>query len=263
MIRLVRSAVVLLSLALSPATARAQAADYKPAALSERQHAEWRAIGRLNQAGFRQKGQCTATLIAPDLVLTAAHCLFITLNGESRLKDPANIIFNAGYRKGEVTASARGIRTWVHPGYLEFPEGFERVSYDIGLIRLAEPIDPALVPPLPVTFTPRPERPAAIIGYRGDRPEMLSADFRCRLLAVELRLVGLDCPVVSGNSGSPVLSQIDGTWFVVGVVSARTFGKRLIKAFAARPDEPFLRQAGFALTEPTQPAPARTLETSQ
>lgn len=33
----------------------------------------WRAIGRINLAG---RGYCTATLIARDVVLTAAHCLW-------------------------------------------------------------------------------------------------------------------------------------------------------------------------------------------
>ncbi|WP_315981359.1 trypsin-like serine protease [Aliamphritea spongicola] len=33
----------------------------------------WRAIGRINLAGY---GHCTATLVAEDVVLTAAHCLW-------------------------------------------------------------------------------------------------------------------------------------------------------------------------------------------
>ena len=33
------------------------------------------AIGRFNHAGFRDKVHCTATLIAPDRAVTAAHCL--------------------------------------------------------------------------------------------------------------------------------------------------------------------------------------------
>ena len=35
----------------------------------------WDAIGQVNIGGYRMYGQCTGTLVAPDIVLTAAHCV--------------------------------------------------------------------------------------------------------------------------------------------------------------------------------------------
>ena len=35
----------------------------------------WDAIGQVNIGGLRFTGQCTGTLVAPDIVLTAAHCV--------------------------------------------------------------------------------------------------------------------------------------------------------------------------------------------
>jgi protease YdgD len=35
----------------------------------------WDAIGQVNVGGYRSVGQCTGTLVRPDLVITAAHCV--------------------------------------------------------------------------------------------------------------------------------------------------------------------------------------------
>ncbi len=35
----------------------------------------WNAIGRINIGGYRRRSNCTGTLIAPNAVLTAAHCI--------------------------------------------------------------------------------------------------------------------------------------------------------------------------------------------
>ena len=60
----------------------------------------WMAVGRLSY----QNGQgfCTATLIAPDLVLTASHCLYDLDSGE--LLTLNNLEFQAGWRNGRAEA---------------------------------------------------------------------------------------------------------------------------------------------------------------
>ncbi|MDN3719670.1 trypsin-like serine protease [Roseibium salinum] len=56
--------------ALAPSISRAAELE-----VIDSTQAPWPSIGRVNVAGFRSTSMCTGTLIAPTVVLTAAHCL--------------------------------------------------------------------------------------------------------------------------------------------------------------------------------------------
>lgn len=72
----------------------------------------WEAVGRLDLGG---RGFCTGALIAPDLVLTAAHCLYDRDSGD-RI-DPSEIEFKAGMRGGRALAYRSVRRALAPEGY--------------------------------------------------------------------------------------------------------------------------------------------------
>ena len=100
------------SLLLSLASVR-QSPNPAPATPEER--AELAAIGRVNAAGLYRRGQCSGTLIEPDLVLTAAHCLIHPATGAPMRV--ADLRFVAGYHQGEYVAFSPASAVSMHPEY--------------------------------------------------------------------------------------------------------------------------------------------------
>ncbi|MCW5891163.1 MAG: trypsin-like serine protease [bacterium] len=98
-------------------------------------------------------GLCSGTLVASDVVLTAAHCL----EGE---------VLDAG-----IYLSPNGVQESFHPGigavvHAEYRAGVAAWA-DIALLFLAEPVTD--VTPLPwATAVPRPRTHATIVGFGAD-----------------------------------------------------------------------------------------------
>ena len=173
--------------------------------------ADLAAVGRLTIAG---QGFCTATAIAADVVLTAAHCLI-----DSRMNtpvDPSRIHFLAGMRAGTFVADAAAARILITPG---FDRRAGHVASDIALVILDERL-PANVQPLPVDPTMRPDLPLTLLSYRIDRAQFLSMEQGCRISRVAGGILQTTCEGVPGVSGAPILQDRDGVLTVTGVASA-------------------------------------------
>jgi len=180
--------------------------------------APWEAVGRLDFGG---RGFCTGALIAPNLVLTAAHCLYDKDTGDQI--DQASVEFLAGWRNGRASAY-RQVRRWViHPDYVsEGAVSSKRVRHDLALVELARPINNTTVQPFETASKPQRGARVGIVSYGRDRAEAPALQEVCSVLAHQSGVLVTSCSVDFGSSGAPIFSFAGGEARIVSVVSAKS-----------------------------------------
>ncbi|MEM6565706.1 MAG: trypsin-like serine protease [Pseudomonadota bacterium] len=186
----------------------------------------WQAVGRLDA---KDTGFCTATLIAPDQVLTAAHCVY---DRKTRKRIAAHDMrFRAGLRNGREAAARDVVQVEPHPGY--DPKGqltADNIRYDVALLRLARPIPTSELDPFALHDRKVSGGSVSVVSYGRDREKIPSRQDVCQVVGTQQDVMIMDCDVTFGSSGSPVFRPDPlGRGQIVSVISGMGYihGKQM------------------------------------
>ncbi|WP_424985506.1 trypsin-like serine peptidase [Microbulbifer sp. S227A] len=175
----------------------------------------WEAVGRLDISG---RGYCTGTLIAPTLVLTAAHCVFDAKSKQMHATD--TLTFRAGLRDGVAIAERGVARIAVPRGYdPAMTQWLDRVRNDIALLELQDPIVSSDADPFVLHSGQGVGTTVSVTSYGQGRSQALSRQRRCNIVADADDLMAFDCDVTFGSSGAPVFAKVGSRGRIVSVIS--------------------------------------------
>ena len=172
------------------------------------------AVGIIIQK-FEFKTVCTGVLLAPRVVLTAAHCIegliSASVNIDEEITDPEH--------SGTVKLKYRA-RSWVmHPKY----DSLKKTGTDLGLIFLNTPVTKFInYPRFSNSMNLRPSDPLIRIGFgKRENKNIRTMIDEIFLRVTNSQIVATDQYGFGGDSGGPVFIDRQGQLFLIGTHSSR------------------------------------------
>ena len=217
---------IALALALVAAAATVGARDLMPGIvgtddrkLVDRPGPPWDAIGQVNIGGYRRLTKCTGTLVAADVVVTAAHCVVDPATG--RPFADHRIHFVPGIRAGAGSAHSVARCVRLPDGYTYLPRSSMEhaqpmpgrlprlLADDVAAIILKDALP---IPPIAITEAEPQGAVLAHAAYAADRRYALSVHEGCAKLERPGAepLWATDCDTHPASSGGPLLVSEDG-----------------------------------------------------
>lgn len=150
---------------------------------------------------------CSAVLIAPDLIATAAHCL-----GKKKLASQGgdfSVVFRTGAYPGHMSRDFEVVQTVLHPLHaVDKALKGNGIGADVALARLAEPVPSEIARPLPPGDPIRSDPSVLLASWPGGGGAR-ARERRCPVLEVGDTVAMLSCVVIPGESGGAVVRLSD------------------------------------------------------
>ena len=187
---------------------------------------------------FADRGGCSAVLVQPDVIATAAHCI-----------TDRQSVFRLG--DGVESEPFEIVELIAHPLYEQTKDRVDwKLRFDIAVGRLAKPVPADLARPLTIGDEAKTGERLFIVSWRSDgsdRPRQRA----CPVFDGIPGLVTLGCRVQGGESGAPVLRKTEGGLELVAIISSRT--RRLEQPVAQASDVRLRLPPLFDLVDATNP----------